>query len=242
MVREVTQSLHELNYYGNSVANVCPKHSRNREDKMHLKGRFRYFLFMKLPPISYISTRGNVMFSKKKWMFAFVFVMLFFMLYKFENNDVLSTSYSTSLLEPQKPSDIYKKVVSWFTNSEDLINVSAPITSPPLIEYKSIQPFEDGAILSIEDSQDLYASENGLIIFTGYTKKTGKTLSILYDTGETATFGFVKEFHQLPYTTINAGDAFASADNEILYIKVEKDRKNLDTNELVGWLAETYEQ
>ena len=37
-----------------------------------------------------------------------------------------------------------------------------------------------------------------------YRKKTGKTLSILYDTGETATYGFVDDFHQLPYTTVNA--------------------------------------
>ncbi|QFF99557.1 hypothetical protein PB01_12350 [Psychrobacillus glaciei] len=180
------------------------------------------------------------MLSKKKWMFAFVIVMLFFMLNKFENNDVLSTSYATSLLEPQKPSAIYKRVVQWI-KPDELISVSAPIATPPLIEYKSIQPLSEGAILSINNSQDLYASENGFIIFTGYTKKTGKTLSILYDTGETVTFGFVKEFHQLPYTTINAGDIFASADNELLYIKVVKDGKNLDTNELIEWLSVTNE-
>ena len=97
---------------------------------------------------------------------------------------------------------------------DELISVSAPVSSPPLIEYKSIQPLEDGAILSIDKSQDLYASEDGLIIYTGHRKKTGKTLSILYDTGETATYGFVDEFHQLPYTTVNAGDIFASVENE----------------------------
>ncbi|WP_391116177.1 hypothetical protein [Psychrobacillus sp. L3] len=181
------------------------------------------------------------MLSKKKWIFALVFVMLFFMLNKFENNDVLSTSYSTSLLEPQKPSAIFKRVVEWIKKPDDLISVNAPIATPPLIDYKSIQPLLEGAILSINNSQDLYASENGFIIFTGYTKKTGKTLSILYDTGETVTFGFVKEFHQLPYTTINAGDKFASADSELLYIKVVKDGKNLGVNELIEWLSETDE-
>lgn len=181
------------------------------------------------------------MLSKKKWIFAFVFVMLFYMLYKFENNDVLPTNYSASLLGPQKPTEVYKKVMAWVNQSDELIDVSAPLTTPPLIEYKSIQPYKEGAILSINNSQQLFASQNGFILFTGYTKKTGKTLSILYDTGETATFGFLKEFHQLPYTTINVGDIFASADNELLYIQVEKDGELLDTNELVEWLSITHE-
>lgn len=177
------------------------------------------------------------MLSKKKWVLAFILVMLFYMLFKFENSDVLSTDYSTLLLEPQKPSEIYKKIVSWANQSDELINVSAPVTSPPLIEYKSIQPYEEGAIISINDSQELYASENGFIIFTGYTKNTSKTISVLYDNGETVTFGFLEDFNQLPYTTINLGDIFATADNEVLYIQVEKDGENLDTNELVEWLS-----
>ena len=163
------------------------------------------------------------MLSKTKWILALVLVFLFFMLDKYEKNDVLSTDYATTLLAPQKPSEVYRKIMEWVNPTEDVVSVSAPMTTPPLIEYKSIQPFDKGAILSIHEAQELYASENGLIIFTGYTKKTGKTLSILYDTGETATFGFVEEFRQLPYTTINAGDIFASVDNELLYVQVEED-------------------
>lgn len=177
------------------------------------------------------------MLSRKKWMLAFVFVILFFALSKFEKSDVLSTNYSTTLLEPQKPSEVYKKIMTWVNQPEEVISVSSPVTTPPLIEYKSIQPFEEGAILSINDSQELFAAENGLIIFTGYTKKTGKTLSILYDTGETATFGFLEEFNQLPYTTINTGDIFATVASNLLYVKVEQDGEILDTTELVEWLS-----
>lgn len=181
------------------------------------------------------------MLSKRKWTLAFVFVLLFLLLSNLEKNDTLSTNLATSLLEPQKPAEVYKKVMTWVKNPDDLIRVSAPVTDPPLIEYKSIQPFEEGAILSIEEAQQLYAAENGLIIFTGYQKKTNKTMSILYDTGETATFGFIGEFHQLPYTSVSAGDVFASVENEILYVQVEKDGKQLEMSEIVEWLAATYE-
>lgn len=181
------------------------------------------------------------MFSKKKWIFAFAFAVLFIMLSKLENDRLLSTNYAASLLAPQKPSEVYKKVVAWVNDRGDMISVSAPITTPPLIEYKSIQPFSKGAILSINESQELYASENGLVIFTGYTRETGKTLSILYDTGETATYGYVEEFYQLPYTTISAGDIFASVENELLYIEVEKEGETLEVSNLVQWLSNTNE-
>lgn len=181
------------------------------------------------------------MLSKRKWVLSFIFVVSFILLAKLEGNSTLTTNYASLLLEPQRPSEIYKQVVAWINRSDGLISVSAPVSNPPLIEYKSIQPLEEGAILSIDKSQDLYATEDGLIIYTGYRKKTGKTLSILYDTGETATYGFVDEFRQLPYTTVNAGDIFGSIENEILYIQVEKEGEMLETDELIEWLAVTNE-
>ncbi|WP_419959121.1 M23 family metallopeptidase [Psychrobacillus sp. BM2] len=181
------------------------------------------------------------MLSKRKWVLSFIFVLSFVLLAKLEGNSTLSTNYASLLLEPQRPTEIYKQVVAWITRSDELISVSAPVTTPPLIEYKSIQPLEDGAVLSVDKSQELHASNDGLIIYTGYRKKTGKTLSILYDTGETATYGFVDEFRQLPYTTVNAGDIFGTVGNEILYVQVEKEGELLGTDELIEWLAVTYE-
>lgn len=181
------------------------------------------------------------MLSKRKWVLSFIFVLSFILLAKLEGNETLSSNYATTLLEPQKPAEIYKQVVAWINRSNEVISVSAPVSHPPLIEYKSIQPLEDGAVLSIEKSQELHASEDGLIIYTGYRKKTGKTLSILYDTGETATYGFVDEFNQLPYTTVNAGDIFGTVANELLYVQVEREGELLGTDELIEWLAATYE-
>ncbi|MDI2588238.1 MULTISPECIES: hypothetical protein [unclassified Psychrobacillus] len=181
------------------------------------------------------------MLSKRKWALALLFVSVFFIVAYLEDNNTLSTNYTTTLLEPQKPAEMYKKVRAWVDQSDKKIKVSAPVANPPLIQYESIQPFGDGAILAVEQSQDLYASENGLIIFTGYKKDTSKTMSILYDTGETASFGFVAEFHQLPYTTVSPGDIFATVENELLYIEVVKDGKKLEMSELVDWLAATYE-
>ena len=181
------------------------------------------------------------MLSRRKWVLSFILVFSFILLAKLEGNSTLSTNYATLLLEPQKPSEIYKDVTAWITSSDKLISVSAPVSNPPLIEYTSIQPLEDGAILSIERSQDLYALDDGLIIYTGYKKKTGKTVSVLYDTGETATYGFVDEFRQLPYTTVNAGDIFGTIKNEMLYVQVEKEGELLGTDELIEWLAVNYE-
>lgn len=181
------------------------------------------------------------MLSKRKWVLSFIFVFSFVLLAKLEGNSTLSTNYASLLLEPQKPTEIYKQVVAWITRSDELISVSAPVSTPPIIEYKSIQPLEDGAVLSVDKSQELYASDDGLIIYTGYKTKTGKTLSILYDSGETATYGFVDEFRQLPYTTVNAGDIFGTVGNEMLYVQVEKEGELLGTDELIEWLAETYE-
>jgi len=45
----------------------------------------------------------------------------------------------------------------------------------------------------------------------------------------------------LPYTTVNAGDIFASVENDMLYVQVEKDGEMLDTEELIEWLAVFYE-
>jgi hypothetical protein len=177
------------------------------------------------------------MLSKKKWFIAFVLVLLFSGLTKLEKNQILTTTYAETLVAPQQPNEIVKRVVAFFGKSNETITVSAPVATPPLIEYKSIQPYDGGAMLSINQSQDLYASADGLIIYTGYTRQTGKTLTILYDTGETATFGFVEEFHQLPYTTISSGDIFASAESELLYIKVKKDGEEFEMSEIVNWLT-----
>lgn len=186
--------------------------------------------------------RGNVMLSKKKWMLAILLVFLFIVMDKFEKNDVLSTNYSNTLLAPQKPTEIYQKVREWITPNEDVVTVSAPLLENPVLEYSTIQPYGQGAVLSISASQKIGASENGLIIFTGYTKKTGKTISILYDNGETVTYGFLEEFYQLPYTTVNAGDIFASVKRDILYVQVEKDGETLETTDIVDWLATNYEE
>jgi len=181
------------------------------------------------------------MLSKKKWFLALIFVIFFITWYKLESNDTFSSDYATMLMAPQKPSEMYEKVKSWVAPEEDLVSVSAPLQEIPKIEYTTIQPFDKGAILSLESYMEIGAMDNGLIIYTGYTKKTGKTLSVLYDSGETVTYGFVEEFYQLPYTTVNAGDFFASVKDNVLYMQVEKDGDLLETNDIVQWLTANYE-
>lgn len=186
--------------------------------------------------------RGNVMLSKRKWVLAFLLVFTFIAMDKLEENDALSTNYASTLLAPQKPTEMYQKVRDWITPNEEVVTVSGPLLENPVLEYSTIQPYSEGAVLSLSASQEIGASENGLIIFTGYKKKTGKTISILYDNGETVTYGFVEDFFQLPYTSVSAGEIFASVKRDILYVQVEKDGEVLDTTEIVDWLALNYEE
>ena len=78
---------------------------------------------------------------------------------------------------------------------------------------------------------------NGLVIFTGYTRQTGKTVTVLYDDGDEVTYGFVGTFAKLPYTSVKKGDTLALMDEEAIYIMVKRDGVNLDSSLLPAYLS-----
>ena len=65
------------------------------------------------------------MLSRKKWFIAFVLVLLFSGLTKLEKNHILTTTYAETLVAPQQPNEIVKRVVAFFGKSNETITVSA---------------------------------------------------------------------------------------------------------------------
>ena len=61
------------------------------------------------------------------------------------------------------------------------------------------------SLFLIQPHYAIEAQGNGLIIFTGYTRQTGKTVTVLYDNGDEVTYGFVGTFSKLPYTSVKKG-------------------------------------
>ena len=76
------------------------------------------------------------------------------------------------------------------------------------------------------------AQGNGLVIFTGFTRQTGKTITVLYDDGDEVTYGFVGSFFKLPYTSVKKGDTLALMDEGAIFFIVKRDGVNLDASVL----------
>ena len=45
----------------------------------------------------------------------------------------------------------------------------------PISAYESMQPYKDGVIVSYTNPLPIDAQEEGLVVFTGFTRESGKT-------------------------------------------------------------------
>jgi hypothetical protein len=120
----------------------------------------------------------------------------------------------------------------------ETIPVAAETHGSQLAAYYSMQPFKSGVLVSYEEPQAITAKEDGLVIFTGHTRQTGKTVTILYQSGETVTYGFVKTFEKLPYTGITEGEVIAQMEAGAMFLEVERDGTSLNTESIASWLQE----
>lgn len=132
-----------------------------------------------------------------------------------------------------------KWVVSFFNDTQDdKIVVTAELNpEEPFSAYESMQPYKDGVIVSYTVPMAIEARGSGLIIFTGFTRRSGKTVTVLYDDGDEVTYGYVGEFSKLPYTTVKKGDTLALMDEGAIYLMVKRDGKKLDASLLSTYLS-----
>ncbi|QUW22491.1 hypothetical protein JSQ81_02570 [Sporosarcina sp. Marseille-Q4063] len=148
---------------------------------------------------------------------------------------------------------IGKPVTQYVTTGEDFLTmkkwVSSIIKEPEddttivshegglLPAYESMQPFKNGVLVSYTVPIAIEAQSNGLVVFTGSTRDTGKTVTVLYDDGDEVTYGFVGTFEKLPYTSVKKGDTLALMDEEAIYIMVKRDGIHLDSSLLPAYLS-----
>jgi septal ring factor EnvC (AmiA/AmiB activator) len=100
-----------------------------------------------------------------------------------------------------------------------------------------MQPYKEGVIVSYSQSIPIDAQENGLVIFTGFTRESGKTVTVLYDSGDEVTYGYVGKFTKLPYTVVKKGDTLALMDEGAIYLKVKRDGVKMDASLLPTYLS-----
>ncbi|MFC4356022.1 peptidoglycan DD-metalloendopeptidase family protein [Chryseomicrobium palamuruense] len=120
--------------------------------------------------------------------------------------------------------------------ADPLIPVTADQKADREFIYTSYQPFEEGLLLRVESIQPVVAKTSGMVLFTGDKRKTGKTITVAYDSGDTVTYGFLHQFDMLPYTRFQAGDSLGSSQSDLFYIQHENDSRVLDPESLLMWL------
>ena len=121
---------------------------------------------------------------------------------------------------------------------EPTITVSSEAINQELLTFVAIKPYDSGYLLTYEQSIPILAIENGLVVYTGHSKHTGKTISVYYEDDTTVTYGNVDSFSLLPYTSIERGGVIANKEPGDLYIKIELDGEVLNLEETLKWMKE----
>ncbi|AXH99302.1 hypothetical protein DV702_05830 [Sporosarcina sp. PTS2304] len=173
---------------------------------------------------------------KTKWIIAFVLLVSVVALSKLEERQLVNVPV-TQYVTTGKDFVVMKKWVSSWLADEESITVSAESVFDPFASYESFQPYQDGAIISYTQPLSITSQGSGLVVFTGYTRQSGKTVTVQYDNGDEVTYGFVGSFSTLPYTAVRRGDEIAVMDEEALYIRVKRDGIPLEPTVLATYMT-----
>ena len=115
--------------------------------------------------------------------------------------------------------------------------VTADMSADETFIYSSYQPYESGLLVRVEDPQAVLAKSDGMILFTGEKRKTGKTMTVAYDSGDTVTYGFLKDLEILPYTRFTKGEVLGHSSTDLFYIHHDNHLQPLDPESLMMWLT-----
>lgn len=179
---------------------------------------------------------------KKKWNWFAAFFLCIILLIAIRlqesgkmNMDVKEIVYSSQDLTIMR--NILREIFGH--EEKPKITVSSDAVNEELLTFSSIKPYESGFLLTYEESVPIVAINDGLVVYTGHSKKMGKTISVFYEDDVTVTYGFVDSFTILPYTTIKKGESIGNKESGDLYIQIEKDGKTFDLEETLSWLQES---
>lgn len=173
---------------------------------------------------------------KMKWILSIVVVLSILVLSKLEEVNVISAPLS-EYVTTGKDFLVMKKWVASILNESESDRIVVNYEESKLMSYESMQPYKEGVLVSYTQPVPVIAQEDGLVIFTGITRQTGKTLAVLYDNGDEVTYGFVGSFSKLPYSSIKKGDTLALMDEEPLFLMVKRDGVNLAASLLPAYMS-----
>ncbi|MDN4607132.1 M23 family metallopeptidase [Sporosarcina highlanderae] len=176
---------------------------------------------------------------KTKWVLAIIVAIGVFSFAKLEEIGIINKPV-TQYITTGKDFIVMKKWVSSLIgdSKEDTIAVSDSIEEPPFAAYESMQPYKDGVIVSYTNAMPIIAQGDGLVVFTGFTRQSGKTITVLYEDGDEVTYGFVGTLQKLPYSTVKKGDTLALMNDEAIYLKVKREGTILDAAILATYFSE----
>lgn len=177
---------------------------------------------------------------KTKWILAIVLTIGVVGVAKLEKAGVIGnpvTQYVTS----GEDFLIIKKWVASMMNPLETETITVSYEEGVLNTYESMQPFHEGVIVSYSQPLSIDAQNDGLVTFTGFTRRTGKTITVLYDDGDEVTYGFVGKFSKLPYTAVKKGDTLALMAEGAIYLMVKQDGVSLDASLLPAYLSGSVE-
>jgi len=123
-------------------------------------------------------------------------------------------------------------------DQDSTITVSTETVNNELLSFVAVKPYNNGYLLTYEEAIPIIAIENGLVVYTGHSKHTGKTVSVFYEDDTTVTYGNVDSFSLLPYTSIEKGSTLANKEVGDLYIQIEKDGNILNLEQTIEWMKE----
>lgn len=170
-----------------------------------------------------------------KWKLAIVVAVILFTIIVLEKKQIIKSDVTDYVLS----NDDLLVLTNWTKqvfHEEEKVAVMAPVEDSNIEEYKTMQSFSKGVLLSYDKPLTVYAKHDGFVIFTGHTKSLGKTMTITYDTGERVTYGLLKSLDYLPYTSIKEGEPLASMKSGTFYLQVESRGTILDAGSLRNWL------
>lgn len=173
-----------------------------------------------------------------------IIVAAIMMLVRLEDRGMLSISirkYVTTSEDLAYLSKLGQKII---VKEEEVVPVSSDVGQTELLSFENAEVFQNGFLLKYNVGIPIYAGQEGLVVFTGHKKHTGKSMTVSYEDGTVVTYGNLDKLSQLPYTSVQQGHVIGMKNAGQLFIAIEKNDKAFSLEQIIEWLKSntiTYE-
>ena len=183
-----------------------------------------------------VKKRDEGLFRKWKWIVMTLLVAAIMLVIRLEDNGILKTPLRKLVTTSADMTYLTELGQSLLKKEEEKIVVSSDIGQSDLLSFAKAETYQEGFLLQYDVGLPVYTGQEGLVVFTGHTKYTGKTMSISYADGTTVSYGMLDSLAQLPYTSVKANDLIGMKQAGQLYMSIEKNSKHYSLEEIVQWL------